>query len=232
LYILPEEALDLADDDSLGTLALDIQLRSLEPALVVFDTQALATPGTDENDNTAMGEVIKRLKRFANSYKTCVLLVHHPTLGTTRARGAGSATAALDFEIEIVAGTLKVTKNKYGPKPDAFAFELREVPLGILDAKGREITSCWGAPSNKTALSRARDAVVRADFDSREADVREYLREHPGASHSAVCQGVYGNKNPRSRAKLDRLAGRVYEAVQVGKTTRLWLIEEGAEVGA
>lgn len=75
---------------------------AVAPSLVILDTQARVTEGVDENDNTAMGEVIGALDRLREATGACVLLVHHQGSGDAdRARGATSVKGAMVTEISV-----------------------------------------------------------------------------------------------------------------------------------
>lgn len=78
------------------------EIASLKPALVIFDTQAKVTVGVDENDNTAMGQVVEQLSNLRVATGACVLLVHHQGAGEAdRARGATAVKGAMETEISI-----------------------------------------------------------------------------------------------------------------------------------
>lgn len=74
--------------------------------LVVFDTLARCVDGLDENDNTAMTEVGRRLEQIAREGECTVLTVHHPSKAgmkvaradadpLTMGRGAGGLSFAI-----------------------------------------------------------------------------------------------------------------------------------------
>lgn len=136
LWLLPEEELNLADPKSLGQLSRDIDALSIEPRLIVIDTQALATAGTDENSNSEMGVVMANLKQLAQGYGCFVLVVHHTGHDRSRARGASAQKAALDTEIQVVDAAVTITKVKsYRPsKPMPF----------VLESQGNSV---WAKPS-------------------------------------------------------------------------------------
>lgn len=97
-------------------------LGSIEPRLIVVDTQALATPGTEENSNRDMGTVMANMKRLCTAHGCFVLLVHHTGYDTAHSRGASAQRAALDAELRVADSALTVTKVKsYRPsKPRLF----------------------------------------------------------------------------------------------------------------
>lgn len=125
LWVLPEESLNLVSSESLNQLETDINALEIHPRLIVIDTQALATPGVEENSNTDMGLVLSNLKKLAKRYGCFCLLIHHTGHDQSHARGASAQRAALDTEIKVDDGRVQVTKVKsYRPsKPLAFVLE-------------------------------------------------------------------------------------------------------------
>lgn len=75
--------------------------RRLGPSLVLLDTQARITVGLDENDNTAMGEVVEAIERLRRATGACVLLVHHTGRSGQHARGASAIDGAQDVELRL-----------------------------------------------------------------------------------------------------------------------------------
>lgn len=114
LWILPEEAVDLCDKESIKRLGQEA--RSIGPRLLIIDTQALATPGTEENSNTDMGKMIGLLKRLSKALDCPIMLVHHTGYDDSHARGASAVFAGMDFVFKVVEGGMAVEKVK-GYKP-------------------------------------------------------------------------------------------------------------------
>ncbi len=135
LYTIEEESVDLASPESLLRVVSDIETSGITPVLIIFDTQSLAAPGTDENSNTEMNLVFSNLKKMSKRFGCPIYTVHHTGYEGTHARGASAQKAAVDFQIQVKPGELKVEKVK-GYKPTAWLkFELEE--LG---------SSVWAAP--------------------------------------------------------------------------------------
>lgn len=141
----------------LEQLVAAIRARDVDPALIVVDTQARATVGTDENDNSAMGKVMDGLSALSERYACPVVTVHHTGKDPTRgARGASAVKAALDFEVQVTEGRIDFTKQKDALSPDPWRFELK--PSG---------ESAWAAPTNPyrgavVLAERIRKAFARA----------------------------------------------------------------------
>lgn len=78
------------------------EVSDMDPALVIFDTQARVTVGVDENDNTAMGEVVDALDVLRRATGACVALIHHQGAGEAdRARGATAVKGAMETEMSV-----------------------------------------------------------------------------------------------------------------------------------
>ena len=81
IYVLPEQSLDLADGPSTVRFISECE-RIGNIALIIIDTQALATPGSDENSPTEMSYVFGGLSSLANRLGCCILVLHHTPVGT------------------------------------------------------------------------------------------------------------------------------------------------------
>jgi hypothetical protein len=134
--------------------ALLFELRGLAEqlgrvGLVILDTYARMTPGSDEGRKDT-GTAIQACDQIRDELNCCVLLVHHPGYGNLeRVRGSSSLYAALDAELHLDAAgkatedtrTLAATKVREGRIGPLGGFQLEVVELGE-DAKGRPVTSC------------------------------------------------------------------------------------------
>jgi hypothetical protein len=74
-----------------GFASLEAALRQLRPDLIVIDPLIAFCGDGSVNDNSAMAQVMKKLKALAVSYDCAVLLVHH----TRKGGQSGDAEAAL-----------------------------------------------------------------------------------------------------------------------------------------
>ena len=173
LWVLEEEALDLASVESVVALVEDIRLLELRPAMVIIDTQALATPGTNESDNSEMGVVMSHLKALATELHCPVMTVHHTGLqNKERSRGASAQKAALDFEIQVTPNRITYTKLKAAPIPEPWYFKLE--PAG---------DSMWAGRGN----------VVHG-ANARRDSVKKVLKDHPWEyTKTDVAQKAVGN---------------------------------------
>lgn len=100
-------------------------------SLVVTDTLAQVTPGSNENASDGMGVAIKNAQRIIREVNTALLLVHHAGKDENRgARGWSGLRAAVDAELEVKSRgefkELRVTKMKDGEDGEVFAFHLEQ----------------------------------------------------------------------------------------------------------
>jgi hypothetical protein len=187
LYTLEEEALDLNDDASIERFKRDMAALDVHPALIIIDTQALATLGADEDSNGEMNAVFGRCKRLAQELDCAVMLVHHTGhRDASRARGAKSQFDASDAVIiaEKAAndsvGRLHVRKVKAYKPHGPYAFEIVDAVVGV-DNQGRPIESAYVRPVELSLAGAA----------ARSVDVRERVLD---AVRSAGVLGLTKNK--------------------------------------
>lgn len=116
------------------------------PALVVVDTQAMATVGLDENDAGDMGRFVEAVKTVGRGTGAAVLVVHHAGVKGGRARGSSAILGAMDVEIESSAAagvvTVRAVKQKNIALPAPLILRMRSVEMpDELDSMGRPVTS-------------------------------------------------------------------------------------------
>jgi len=231
---LPQEDLDLGDAKSL--LRFKDECDEIDNlALLIIDTQALATPGADENSPTEMGNIYSGVKTLAEMLKCCILVLHHTPVsaqkGEPRARGTGAILAACDFEMGIVnikkatkslparAG-IKFQKNKFGPvPPDPFNFALQIVDLGYTDEDGDEVSNAWAAPDNTTKADEIRDMEGETDADR----ARRLIAPGEELSWSAVCTRLFATRNESAVRRYNSLVNdlKVLEYLPQSDNVRL-----------
>jgi len=127
-----------------------------EVGLIVLDTLARMTPGSDEGAS-ATGLAIRACDRLRDELGCFVLLLHHPGhQNQGRARGHSSFYAALDAELLIESPdkradsvrTITATKVRDGEADRVLgAFQLDVLVLGQ-DEDGDDITSCALEPTD------------------------------------------------------------------------------------
>lgn len=152
---------DLRDPGQVAALIAAIRDAGFAGGVIVIDTLAQASPGTDENSSRDMGELLAALQAIQAALGGLVLVVHHLGKDTTRgARGHSSFTAALDASIEVRRDgdrrSWVVAKAKDDSDGAEHFFRLEVVEVGE-DEDGEPITSCVVVPeeSAATAIRRA-----------------------------------------------------------------------------
>ena len=126
--LLVEQQFDLLSPDVAEVLKY---MDDFNPGLLIIDTQSLAAPGANENDNSEMTRLMSTVKYISKIYQCLVILVQHTGHDEgTRARGASAQYANMDVSFQL-SGTkgkpskkLEMTKLKSGPIADPRTFLL------------------------------------------------------------------------------------------------------------
>jgi len=139
-------AVDLRDASQVAALIAAIRSAGFAGGVVVIDTLAQASPGTDENSSRDMGEIIAALQEIQAGLGGLVLTVHHLGKDLTRGpRGHSSFLAALDACIEVRRDgdrrSWVVAKAKDDVDGIEHHFRLQVVEVGT-DEDGDPVTSC------------------------------------------------------------------------------------------
>lgn len=143
--IISDVTPNLTDGVSVDHLIRDIIAR--EPYdLIVMDTFAQVTAGSNENSGEDMGRALGYCRKISQSTDAMILLVHHSGKDASKgARGHSSIYAAADVMIEVSRfdeeRRIKVIKQKDGTDGAEYGFKLLSVYLGD-DEDGDDITSC------------------------------------------------------------------------------------------
>jgi hypothetical protein len=132
-------ALNLTSPDHAEALYAAITAQGC-PSLVLIDTLASATPGTDENSGKDMGKVIAFCQEVVRSTRCLLLLVHHAgKSGGKGPRGWSGLSGAFDVEWEVERDgderAVRVSKLKNAQDGATYPFKL--VPAGYTDATGK-----------------------------------------------------------------------------------------------
>jgi hypothetical protein len=136
---------NLGDQGSVNRLCEDVK-RFGPYDLIIMDTFAQVTAGSNENSGEDMGKALLNARRIGKAAGAMVLLIHHSGKDSSKgARGHSSIRAACDFEAEVTRfendRAFQVTKLKDGRDGAQFGFKLLDVVLGE-DEDGDDITSC------------------------------------------------------------------------------------------
>jgi hypothetical protein len=146
LYLVPCPVNLLRGDADLPKLLemiRQIEKESGQPVvMIVIDTLSRALAGGDENSSVDMGAFVRNVDRLRTESKSHLTIVHHTGKNESKgARGWSGLLAAVDTEIEIGKGTMKVTKQRDGDDNLELRFRLVTVDLGA-DSRGNQIRSC------------------------------------------------------------------------------------------
>jgi hypothetical protein len=112
-------------------------------ACVVFDTKQQCSPGADENAVKDQSIIIQNLQFVAQKIGGLALVSHHVGKdgGASGARGSSVWTPSVDVEIFMDyadgAGTMKILKQKEGPRDVVYYFKQKIITLGILKKTGK-----------------------------------------------------------------------------------------------
>lgn len=118
------------------------QYDSPAPPLVVIDTYSRAMAGGDENATTDVGLVVKHLDAIRYATGAHVAIVHHSGKDASKgSRGSSVLPYAVDTEIELHEGEMRMVKQRAGAKADTIPYSLKTIGLGR-DDEGDDITSC------------------------------------------------------------------------------------------
>ena len=163
-FVAIASALNLLDpngdiDTLIGDIRTAAEQISVPIRLVVVDTMARALAGGDENSSVDMGLMVKNMDSLRAATGACVMYIHHSGKDAARgARGHSSLKAAIETEIEVVAGegpekTATVVKQRELAKGDVFGFQLDVVVLGQ-NQYGEDVTTCLVVPNDGVAINR------------------------------------------------------------------------------
>jgi hypothetical protein len=161
---------------------------SLDPALIIIDTQARVSVGLKENDSTDMGLLVNGLELLRGATGACVLLVHHAGKADDGGRGSNAVEGAMTSEFGVsragASVTVKVTKQKDAPEAGPVLFDLRSVTLM------RETAGGFLTPDGEPAAVLAWRAPVEVEPGAPVVDVgAQRMRALWQAMHDNLASG-------------------------------------------
>lgn len=128
----------------------------ITPALVVIDTWAAATPGSDENNNGQIQQILNRAKLFLERWpQAAILVIHHLNAEGLRERGGGALRGGVvvamiaDQEVDGLMVSYSKVRNDAMPLPQHFGWETVE----ITDSAGCKKRSRVIIPTSSTFIS-------------------------------------------------------------------------------
>ena len=194
--------------------------------VVIIDTLAQTTPGSNENSSEDMGKALSHIRAMHSATGAMMLLVHHAGKDLTRgARGWSGIKAAADSEIEITRDgdqrQVRVSKQKDGEDGLGLHFVLREVALGF-DSDGDAITSCIVEYVDPPAQGKAREPGGTWPVMVWRAVLEMHELTGDGADREAVLQRAI-DQMPRDPDKDRRRenARRALEGLVKGEWVRM-----------
>lgn len=144
------------------TPALLKSIEGLGPlSVIVVDTFAQVTPGSNENSSEGAGLALKNCRLLHDKTGATVILVAHSGKDATKGvRGWSGIKGACDCEIEITRvedsdiRIAAITKQKDGEDQEQkYPFRLMTIPVGV-DEDGDPVTSCYIEHTEDTPPAR------------------------------------------------------------------------------
>lgn len=123
---------EVDDTESWNRLKQEVMIANLAPTVMVFDTQIDLAPGIEENSNTDMVGVLRKVKSLGDQLGFVAIVVHHTGHDGNKARGASGMKGKCDTQAKLTviggkAGKAKLewTKVKGMPLPeDTISYEI------------------------------------------------------------------------------------------------------------
>jgi hypothetical protein len=150
---------EVDDTESWTRLKQEIITANIAPTVMVFDTQIDLAPGIEENSNTDMVGVLRKVKSLGDQLGFVAIVVHHTGHDGNKARGASGMKGKCDTQAKLTVigeksgkARLEWTKVKGMPLPeDTIAYEIMgSAKLPQLDSLGAVCV-----PMNKMAAAIA-----------------------------------------------------------------------------
>lgn len=181
-------------------------MEEIKPVLVVLDTQARVTVGVDENSATEMGVFVHAVERLRLATGACVLLVHHTSADSDRARGSTAVNGAVQTELVVRRTRNEVTIVNTKQKDDAAQPDLRlamiQIDLGMRD----------GEPVNSVVLRPSIGLSGGEDMDAPGllcAVMKEVFSQARGGTKGEVKSVVLVERRLMSKAAFYRAWNRL-----------------------
>ena len=196
----------MADPKGLDLVAFRMMLRTVQPMLVIVDTQARVTVGAEENSSKDMGVFVNVLDTLRRESSATMLIVHHEPRSGENLRGSVALEGAADTVIRTDkdGDTVKISNPKQKNAPQQSELVLTLYPVG------------------ESAVLFSDVPGTRHSLGPNEEKLLEVLAEFPGACAPATqwleVSGLQKGSFYRSRNKLLR-RGRVVEGKDGNSTT-------------
>lgn len=145
-FVVDIRSIDLASRDN-DAKDLLTKIRQAEEhygcpvRLIVIDTLARAMAGGDENSARDMGSLVKVAEQVQRATKAAFMFIHHQGKDQSKgARGSSALVRAIDTEIEISDGEIRVKKQRDTDELPPIKFKFKRILLGK-DEEGDNVTS-------------------------------------------------------------------------------------------
>jgi RecA-family ATPase len=161
-FYLSAASIDLRRPDGDVVAVIDTARNIGRVGLIVIDTLSRALAGGDETKD--MGALVVNIDKIRHMTGAHVLLVHHSGKDVAKgARGSSELRGAIDTEINIDGGVIRVTKQRDLEFGEDISFEIQGATIG-LDADGDAVTSATiclhGAQRGKPRAPTAKEMEV------------------------------------------------------------------------
>lgn len=157
-----------------------------EPAVLVFDTMARMTVGTDENSSQTAGSLMQSLELLQSAMPSgAIVLVHHPSKAGTGPRGSSAALGAVDYALSLTgsADHLVLSADKSRNRQTAPAIELQLTPVVLPDGSESAVVATLdqSAPAIVDPVATRIPAIMQALVDDL-AHLHDLTKEVPQAA--------------------------------------------------
>jgi hypothetical protein len=193
-----------------------------EVALVIVDTFAQTTPGSNENSGEDVGKALANCALLHKHTGAFVLLVHHVGKDESRgARGWSGLKGNVDLEMHVQRKNgdrhLQITKQKDGEDGQKFGFALEVQSVGV-DEDGDVIDSCVVVEAEL-----AQESGPRKKRGKNEVKAMAVLADHVPVDGTGVSLDYLAEQ---LKDELDRGNGQRDNRKAVAKKTLTKLLEE------
>ncbi|MFD9225242.1 AAA family ATPase [Streptomyces sp. NPDC060064] len=176
--------------------ALTLLAEEMQPTLIVIDTQARCTVGSNENDNGEMGNVVAAADQLREATGSCVLMIHHSGRNGENMRGASAFDGAATSIVKVIKNDdyVEVHCDKQKDVEDFETVFLKMRPVlesVVLDNR-------LGQLGDDDKLTKNDEAILTV---MREA----FANSHASRSQIIAASEVPTSSGYRSIGKLERL---------------------------
>lgn len=149
--------------------------------IIIFDTYAQVTPGSNENSGEDMGLALANVRSLTEAAGATALLVHHAGKDASRgARGWSGMRAAADAQLEVIkhengSRELRIDKMKDGDDELSWGFKLEILEVGV-DRDGDTVTSCVAVEAETPPPAVSEEKKGKAErFGANERHILEII---------------------------------------------------------